>query len=569
MTLAVTVLDRLISALDERAGRTGSDMRPVAILWPDAQRQWQSVVPVLREHRVIIELGDHAPAESRGSAYWIRAVVDGVVAIPGQDEDRPPVIYLPGFGRSDVRGVEDADEALKPLAELQYRGSIFAQSNGRDWTLAAFVQSKAGGLGLDLADDSATREALYRARNELLSRTVEELSGRGQLRADYLDSLIAPDLDKDVLLWLQDPDALRARLQPDGWEAFRQRFRARFGLALEDGEAAVVSQLGRQAGPWARVWSRYAEAPRTYPRLEQRLRDAAPKRVKDKVGLFDGPLGAWPQDNEEGEARLRKAYGDLAGLPAADAAARLAALEDEHAARRGWVWSALGHAPLAAASGHLAELAKATHRLPRQGSVSEAATAYADEGWWADDLVMRALSVVTAKVDRDAVVSALRAVYTPWLDESVRRFQASVGEAAEGYDVEPLADWPEGTCLVFVDGLRFDVGKRAERALLEAGLDATVRPRLTAMPTITSTAKPAASPIAGQLVAGGALAPSSRAGGPDLAIAGLRALLSAAGYQVLQDGETGDPAGRAWTEHGDIDELGHKQQAKLPSLLDA
>ena len=45
-------------------------------------------------------------------------------------------------------------------------------------------------------------------------------------------------------------------------------------------------------------------------------------------------------------------------------------------------------------------------------------------------------------------------------------------------------------------------------------------------------------------------------------------LLTANGYQVLQDGEGGDPQGRAWTEHGDVDELGHKQQAMLPVLLD-
>jgi hypothetical protein len=134
--------------------------------------------------------------------------------------------------------------------------------------------------------------------------------------------------------------------------------------------------------------------------------------------------------------------------------------------------------------------------------------------------------------------------------------------------VEQLVDWDAGTCLIFVDGLRFDVGKRVEAALARLGQDAAVRPHLAALPTITSTAKPAVSPVVAQLGPGGALSPVPITGGADLAISGLRSLLQAEGYQVLQEAETGDPSGRAWTEHGDVDELGHKQQAKLPALLD-
>jgi hypothetical protein len=563
-----TVLDALLAALDARVRHGPAELAPTALLWPDQAGQWQPIVAELRTRRLVLELGDYDPQNLRGPAYWIRGVLDGQIPAPNPAEGGVPLVYLPRYARSDIRAVEEADARLKPLAELQYRGTIFAQQNGRDWTIAAFLQSKQGGLGIDLPDDQATKDAMLRARAELAAQPVDELRKRAPLKAAFFDNLLAPDLDRDILRWLNDPAAFRASLTPDQWDAFRSRFADCFGIGLDEGEIAVAGKLGRQAGPWAGVWQRYADAPDRYPTIEQRLRDAAPKRVRETMGLFDGPLGAWPQDNEDAETRLRHAYADVALLDPSAAAARIAALELEHVDRRTWVWAGLGEAPLAMASEYLAALARLTGHVLPPGPVPEIVAAYADGAWRADDAVMRALAATTAKPDRDAVCGVVRAIYTDWLDAGARRFQDAVGEAAGDYVVQPLTDWPAGTCLVFIDGLRFDVGRRVETALVAMGCTVTVQPRLTALPTITSTAKPAVSPVVARLFAGKGLAPASKAEGPDLTIAGLRSLLAAEGYQVLQDGGTGDPEGRAWTEHGDIDELGHKQQAKLPALLD-
>lgn len=563
-----TFLDALICALDARARFGPAEARPVAVLWPDQGVQWRPIVPLVRSARLVLELGDYEPPSLRGPAYWIRGVLDGAVEVAVPQAGHVPIVYLPGYARSDIRAVEEADAKLKPLADLQYRGTIFAQQNGRDWTVAAFLQSKLGGLGVELGEDEATKEALLRARLELAAQPVEELRRRAPLRAPYFDALLEPDLDRDVLAWLSDPAAFQASLDPEKWAAFRARFRDRFGLDLDEGEPAIASQLGRRAGPWAGVWQRYVEAPDRYPVIEKLLRDAAPKRVRDAVGLFDGPLGSWPQDNEEAESRLRQALVEVASLDTAAAAERIAALEADHGARRGWVWAELEEAPLAGALGHLAVLATATRRLLPPGSVSDIVETYVAGAWTTDDAVMRALAAPITKQDRDAVAGAVRALYAGWLDDGARRFQAAVGESAQDYVIEPVGEWPAGTCLVFVDGLRFDVGRRVEAALSTLGVAATLRPRLAALPTITSTAKPAVSPVVAHLGPGSGLAPTPKAGGADLAVAGLRALLQADGYQVLMDGDTGDPTGRAWTEHGDIDELGHKQQAKLPALLE-
>lgn len=566
--MAETFLDALHAAMDARSRSGLAETPPVAVLWPDQGQQWAPLLPLVRAHRLVLELGEYDVENLRGPAYWIRAVLEGVVTVPGVDGGSVPVVYLPGYARTDIRAVQEADERLKPLAELQYRGTIFAQQNGRDWTIAAFLQSRLGGLGIDVGEDEATKEALLRARTELAGRTIGELRQAAPLRAPYFDTLLAPDLDRDVLSWLNDSVAFRKSLEPNQWAAFQSRFAARFGLDLADGEIAVAGQLGRRAGPWNNVWDRYAESPGRYPTVEGHLRTAAPKRVRDAVGLFDGPLGSWPQDNEHGEAELRKALVEVSSVDAPAAAERIGVLEAAHAERRSWVWAARGEAPLATALAHLATLATTTRSVLPAGPVIAMVDAYADSGWRADDAVMRALAATTSKPDRDAVSGVIRVLYEPWLDAGARRFQEAVGESAGTYAVERLDSWEPGTCLIFVDGLRFDVGRRVEAALGREGVSVEVTPHLAALPTITSTAKPAISPVVGKLRAGPALSPVPAAGGADLAISGLRSLLQAAGYQVLQDGDTGDPAGLAWAEHGDVDELGHKQQAKLPALLD-
>lgn len=563
---AETFVDAVDAALEARVRHGPAELAPVALLWPDQTGEWKPIVTALRSRRLVLELGDYEPTALCGPAYWIRSALDGALDL--EPDARLPVVYLPGYARSDIRAVEEADERLKPLAELQYRGTIFAQQNGRDWTLVAFLQSKAGGLGIEVADNGATRDAVLRASSQLSGQLVDDLRRRAPLRASYFDSLLARDLDRDVLSWLNDPGAFRQSLSVDQWTAFRALFFDRFGMELDEGELAVAGQLGRRSGAWGGVWQRYAEAPRRYPAIEQRLREAAPKRVRETPDLFDGPLGAWPQDNDGAEARLRRALGEVASFDAATAAERVVALDREHAERRDWVWAETGEAPLAFASEHLAALADATRRLPAAGSVAEMTAAYAEDGWRADDAVMRALAAVSSAADRETVGGASRAIYSPWLDEGVRRFQTAVASSPADYQVEPLTDWPSSTCVIFIDGLRFDVGKRVEAALLVAGYSVALRPRLTALPTITPTAKPAASPVIARLGPGNGLAPAPRDGGPDLGIAGLRALLTADGYQVLASGETGDPKGRAWAEQGDVDELGHKQQAKLPALLD-
>jgi hypothetical protein len=128
-----------------------------------------------------------------------------------------------------------------------------------------------------------------------------------------------------------------------------------------------------------------------------------------------------------------------------------------------------------------------------------------------------------------------------------------------------------GECLVFADGLRFDLGQEL-RALCEArGLKVALDRRWAGTPTVTATAKPAVSPVAGLLQGGLTLpddfTPSIKAGGQELNTARFRELLKTAGYQFLGAAETGDASGKAWTECAQIDRRGHDLQLGLANLV--
>jgi hypothetical protein len=134
-----------------------------------------------------------------------------------------------------------------------------------------------------------------------------------------------------------------------------------------------------------------------------------------------------------------------------------------------------------------------------------------------------------------------------------------IGNPAQNYVPVWLDPIESGTCLVFSDALRFDAAQRLVMTLERRGFDCETGWRLAALPTVTPTAKPATSPVADQLTGGDlpGLAPVVKTTGTPLSAETFRKLLQGAGYQVLGGAELGDPAGKAWTEIGAIDQYGH------------
>ncbi|MHB8576499.1 MAG: BREX-1 system phosphatase PglZ type B [Dehalococcoidia bacterium] len=560
-----TLLDALVRAIAAASGYNRQDQAPpAAVLWPDRERQWEPLLPQLRERLPLLTLGAYTPGERTGPAYWLRCAIGGTLPAPVLLPGETPVIYLQGYGRQDLRAVEDCPRELQPLAELQYRGAVWSHRNGKDWTIAAFLQSD-DGLVIEVAPDSHTREALSRALLKLADEPLARLRREAPLQAAFLNELLNPDPVRGVLRWLNDPIACRAAQSHDEWTAFRGLCRQQLGLNPEtDGELSAALKLGNREGRWETVWRRFAESPASYPGVAEQLRRARPTRAQSMLA----PSESWPQENEAAEEALRNALRALESETPAAIRAALALLEAQHGHRRGWVWAQLGKAPLAGALQEFMALARETERVPSGDTPAAIASAYAEWGWHADASAVAALAAVEGTADAKAVEAAVRALYGPWLDQVARGFQDAVARVGPaGYVSRPIEPPAPGTCLLFSDGLRYDVAQLLAVALAARGSACEVSWRLTALPSVTSTAKQAVSPVANQFIAGAGLDPATSAGTP-VNIKVLQRTLIDAGYQVLEGDATGDPAGRAWTEHGDIDSLGHNRGALLAYELE-
>src|SRR5262249_51990028 len=150
----------------------------------------------------------------------------------------------------------------------------------------------------------------------------------------------------------------------------------------------------------------------------------------------------------------------------AKARSRLKELDEQHKHRREWVWAKLGRAPLTQAVAHLAALAEATATTLGGATTADMIRAYTEGGWQADAAVLDALATVTSERDRTAICAATAQVSTPWLRDAAELFQQRVKAAPlPGKESPRLADVPAGTCVLFADGLRFDIGQKLKAAL--------------------------------------------------------------------------------------------------------
>ena len=386
--MTATVRDRLLSVLDAALQYDGNVVEPpVALLWPDTARQWEQIVDALREVRRIVRLGDHDLARAQGPAYWVRCVVVGAIKLGG-DPDGVPIIYMPGVSRDDVRTLASTTLDLAPLAAIQHRSHWFTHPNGKDWTVRALFGQKDRGLGLSVAGDDGTASALIGSLPQLLGQPLSRLEGR-YLDATFLNGLLNPDLVRLLLQWFDDPKTTEHLLGDAAWKAFVQQCRTEYDFdPPRHGVIEGAQRLGSAEGPWAQVWQRFRESPADYPEIPSRLREAQPAL------LLLPNQGAWPTPAADAENALRAQLIGVAGATSGDARAAVLALEEEHKARRGYVWADLGWTPLTLALEHLGEIARRTASATPTSSVSAIADWYAEGGWQVDRAVLSALEEV-------------------------------------------------------------------------------------------------------------------------------------------------------------------------------
>lgn len=542
---------------------------PVALLWTDADPpQWQALVNRLQTVMPqVFVLGPYAPDKRTGPAIWLRCLVDRALAEVPLAAGVTPILYLPGVGRQELRAGEECPPKLQPLVELQFRGRVWHQRNGRDWTVEAFLTSE-DGLGLDVAQDARTREAASRSLPLLAETPLDGLRGH-RLEADDFDRLAVSDPARDVLRWMSAGDAFRGGEGEDRWKAFRGLCVSEFKLDPEDRSSAdAAAALLDGNGKWDLVWRRFKEAPRLHPEVAQLLRHTAtplPRRGSEHDGA----------GNDSEEKSLRKALGEIHVLPHPEAVARVRSLEARHGKRRDWLWAELGASPLALALEPLARFAEGVEHPLGGATVDGAVTAYAKDGWRADRAAIEALAAAKSAADRALIAGVVRALYLPWLDESARHFQALVrGAENSARAMVTGTEHEKDACLLFADGLRFDVACMLRERLEARGLKTNLRHRLAPLPTVTATAKPFATVVHDRLEGGEDILdfnPRIKESPHAANAQRLRDELAARGYDLLGDEPRSAKQGTVggWIESGRLDDRGHQMDSDLVTQVDA
>ena len=528
------------------------EVKPHCIIWTDKAKQWESILPRLKvEMEELLSLGDYMPSERTGPAIWLRAAMAGNVRDYNLPYGRVPIIYLPGVSRQDLRAIEQCPQELKPLAELQYRGVIWSQVNHRDWSTLAYMITKKDGLGLSIAQDDATIEAIQRSLVKILDETVENLKKHHLDKSFFNAMMLGNDVVKDILLWIGEPEKFKANKTREEWQAFIEICQSKYNFHPEhDGVFAATEKIAWQEQAWEVIWDRFCEAPAKY--------EAIPDVLRKSVIPIGGNVGRFPQWNEEQERILRQDLLKLEGTTDQNAREEIIKLEEQHKERRNSVWAELGEAPIANSLKWLSDIAQKTSNYIK-GNFHEIAQEQDSRGWMVDYAVLMSLAAVKKQEDIKAVIAAIRAMYLPWADANARHLQNYIKE--QDYPEYSPPSSKDGECVCFIDGLRFDLAKILSEKIKVLGLNVTEKIYWAPLPTVTSTCKPALTPVADRLTGdqfqNQDFSPIVKDGGQVANSQKIINLMANEGWDILSDGYVQKDSNYGWYEFGRIDEEGH------------
>ena len=264
--MSQNLLDRLVASLDA-AGDYDSNVAvaPIAILWPDEARQFESALGEFQCRRRVLRLGAYDLAKWQGPVYWLRCLLSGELTADGLP-DGTPVVYLPGVSRDALRALDAVSPDLAPLAAVQNRCQWFCHPNGKDWTVRALLSNKERGIGLNVATDGPTTEALVASLLPLLEQPIARLESK-HIDAAFLNGLLNPDLVRNLAQLARRPcSGARTALTEGAWSGFVQQCKQDFSFdPAAEGEIEGARLLGEAQGMWAQAWLRFRENPTRLP----------------------------------------------------------------------------------------------------------------------------------------------------------------------------------------------------------------------------------------------------------------------------------------------------------------
>lgn len=567
-----SLLERILSGLQQAEQHNVNVMvRPEVILWPDHERQWESVIDQVQQHRPgLVRFGSYAPELHQGPAIYLKCLIGHTLSEANWPTNQIPVVYLPGVSRQMLRPQTPITPELRPLVEYLYTGKVWLQENGKEWTVLALLTNAQNGLGLRIASDATTRDTLVSALPSLFleDRTAYDQS---TIDADFLYNKLLPDLVLGVLQWLNEGNTYLNRLTPDKRGLFTKVCQSRYGFDPANEQLIEVARLlGERRGNWAPVWQYYANSPRKFPTIADRLQQALPDGKPTRNGPTS-PSESWPMVNKLSEEDLRTKLLSLAGQSQAAAVDQLANLAKEHNHRQRWVWAELGQAPLATAVQHLSQMADvATSPFPAT-SLAEIQAYYRETGHRADRSMRLAVSSVRSFPDKEAVTAVINGLYRPWLESLALKFQTLIAQDTKALPNSPETATPETPFILFVDALRYELAVEFTERLRAAGYRVDLTDGWSALPSLTPTAKPSVSPVAVSLNPSSPFdefKPALAASGKSLSTANFRTELIQQGYTYVTNNSALPQGQRGWQEIGDIDRKGHEEGVDMFRRVD-
>ena len=559
-----SIYDKVIEALKQAEQHNSSIMvKPEVILWPDPEKMWDQIIPVLREELPqIITYGSYIPENKQGPSIWIKCMVARSLPEADWDKDATPIIYLPGVSKNDLRNVEHANLEFQPIIEYQYTGSMFVQENGKEWTILAFIENNISGLGLRVAKDSTTKDALRKALPRIF-RDPEILQDKTVIDADFLNNQLFPHIYHNILKWMCKGDSFLEAMDSGKKEIFFNICKTQYGFVPDHKNIlSIAEKLGSQRNLWKYVWQMYATAPGKYPEIEDLLRSAKPEDLGE--GVFELPDESWPQVNEKKENELRDSLIETAKLSPDKAVRNLHALEYKHSKRNQWVWYELDQSPMCKALPSLCKMSEITTEYIPSLNLEDLTSYYTSKGYEADQSMRKALASVKNEKDKNIIKELINLLYRPWLESITKKFQELIEKDPSIFTDQEAIEESE-SFLLFVDAFRYELAVDFIQRLSQYPYKIELSPEWSAIPTVTPTAKPNVSPIAKSVSIKSDFIDfrPQLTNGKDLQQAAFKDSLKSHDFELIKTANDIIPGNKYWMEIGDIDTKGHEEQSGL------
>jgi hypothetical protein len=567
--MAKSIYDKVIQALKQAENHNSNVMvKPEVILWPDPENQWTNVIGVLQEEMPqLLIYGNYEPAKKQGPAIWIKCMITRALPEADWGAGAIPIIYLPNVAKADLRNVENAVFNFQPLLEYQYTGTLFTQENGREWSILAFVENPINGLGIKVAKDNATKEALKKTLPSIF-QDCDVLANKTIIDADYLNNQLFPDIIPTILKWICKGDAFLKTMDAGKKEVFFNLCKSQYEFEPDHKNIkAIVEKLGSQKNSWKYVWQLYATAPHKYPEMEELLRLAKPTDLGS--GMFTIPEESWPQVNEQKEEALAQSLIKCSKLDVSKALTSISELEKENAKRRNWVWFELGKSPLADALQYLLQMAEISQDAFSTSSIEAIKTFYTSQGFKVDQNMRKALAAVKSEKDKNIVKSLIQLFYQPWLENITYKFQKLVVDDSLIFTGQ-ISTTETESFVLFVDAFRYELAMEFCKRLEKLKLTVSLKTGWSAIPSLTPTAKPNVSPIATAVSTKSNITefrPQLK-NGKDLQNQVFRDALKTTDFKLVTSANDIQTDGKYWQEIGDIDTKGHEEQADMVKRIE-